>query len=84
MASPALGSLLAASMLTRTGTRRRPAGNQPHNLGCAIFGAQERANAEQRQVHLDFKIAHRGGQNHKLTRDEIASRYSAAFGSSLW
>jgi adenosine kinase len=31
-----------------------------------------------------IKIAHRGGQNHKLTRDEIAGRYSAAFGSNLW
>ena len=31
-----------------------------------------------------IKIAHRGGQNHKLTRDDIASRYAAAFGSSLW
>ena len=31
-----------------------------------------------------LKIAHRGGQNHKLTRDEIAGRYSAAFGSNLW
>lgn len=31
-----------------------------------------------------IKIAHRGGQNHKLTRDEIAQRYQQAFGSSLW
>ena len=31
-----------------------------------------------------IKIAHRGGQNHKPTRDDIASRYAAAFGSSLW
>jgi adenosine kinase len=31
-----------------------------------------------------IKIAHRGGQNHKLTRDEIAKRYNAAFGSTLW
>ena len=30
-----------------------------------------------------IKIAHRGGQNHKLTRDEIARRYRAAFDDSL-
>ena len=31
-----------------------------------------------------IKIAHRGGQNHKLTRDDIAGRYSAEFGGNLW
>lgn len=31
-----------------------------------------------------IKIAHRGGQNHKLTREEIAERYSTAFGEKLW
>src|SRR5664279_5622855 len=31
-----------------------------------------------------IKIAHRGGQNHKLTRDDIAERYRAEFGSPLW
>jgi adenosine kinase len=31
-----------------------------------------------------LKIAHRGGQNHKLTRDEIAVRYSAAFDDRIW
>jgi adenosine kinase len=31
-----------------------------------------------------IKIAHRGGQNHTLVRDEIAERYRAAFGHSLW
>ncbi len=31
-----------------------------------------------------IKIAHRGGQNHKLTRDDIAGRYNAAFGDNLW
>ena len=31
-----------------------------------------------------IKIAHRGGQNHKLKRDDIAGRYSAAFGDTLW
>jgi adenosine kinase len=30
-----------------------------------------------------LKIAHRGGQNHKLTRDEITARYQAAFGEAL-
>jgi adenosine kinase len=30
-----------------------------------------------------LKIAHRGGQNHKLTRDEINARYQAAFGEAL-
>jgi adenosine kinase len=30
-----------------------------------------------------IKIAHRGAQNHKLTRDEIAGRYRTAFGESL-
>ena len=31
-----------------------------------------------------IKIAHRGGQNHKPTRDEIAGHYRAAFGDALW
>ena len=31
-----------------------------------------------------IKIAHRGGQNHKPTRDELAQRYVAAFGHALW
>lgn len=31
-----------------------------------------------------IKIASRGGQNHALTRDEIASRYRRAFGETLW
>ena len=31
-----------------------------------------------------IKIAHRGGQNHKLTREEIAEHYSTAFGEKLW
>ena len=31
-----------------------------------------------------IKIAHRGGQNHKLSRDDIAVRYRAAFGETLW
>lgn len=31
-----------------------------------------------------IKIAHRGGQNHKTTRDEIARRYEVAFGKSPW
>ncbi|MCX7893770.1 MAG: carbohydrate kinase family protein [Burkholderiales bacterium] len=31
-----------------------------------------------------IKIAHRGGQNHRPSRDEIAARYRAAFGASPW
>ncbi len=31
-----------------------------------------------------IKIARRGGQNHAVSRDEIAVRYRAAFGSSIW
>ncbi|QDX82089.1 carbohydrate kinase family protein [Denitratisoma sp. DHT3] len=31
-----------------------------------------------------IKIAHRGGQNHKPGRDEIAARYEAAFGATPW
>ena len=31
-----------------------------------------------------IKIAHRGGQNHKTAREQIAERYQAAFGPSLW
>jgi len=31
-----------------------------------------------------IKIAHRGGQNHKATREQIADRYRAAFGEALW
>ncbi|MBY0438740.1 MAG: carbohydrate kinase family protein [Burkholderiales bacterium] len=30
-----------------------------------------------------IKISHRGGQNHRFTREEIAVRYREAFGSSL-
>ena len=31
-----------------------------------------------------IKIAHRGGQNHRPSRDEIASRYAKAFGKMPW
>jgi adenosine kinase len=31
-----------------------------------------------------IKIAHRGGQNHKPTKDNIAARYRAAFSEDLW
>jgi adenosine kinase len=31
-----------------------------------------------------IKIAHRGGQNHQIGRDEIAERYCAAFGTKPW
>jgi adenosine kinase len=31
-----------------------------------------------------IKIGHRGGQNHKLQRDEIAARYLEIFGETLW
>ena len=31
-----------------------------------------------------IKIAHRGGQNHKFTREELAQRYRAAFDADLW
>lgn len=31
-----------------------------------------------------IKIAHRGGQNHRLSRDEIGERYRKTFGASLW
>lgn len=31
-----------------------------------------------------IKIAHRGGQNHAFTRDEIAARFKAQFGTSIW
>lgn len=31
-----------------------------------------------------IKISHRGGQNHKPTREKIAERYAAAFGHSPW
>ena len=31
-----------------------------------------------------IKIAHRGGQNHAPSRDEIAARYRAAFGEEAW
>ncbi len=31
-----------------------------------------------------IKIASRGGQNHRFTRDEVASRYQEAFGSRPW
>ena len=31
-----------------------------------------------------IKIAQRGGQNHRFTRDEIAQRYKVAFGARPW
>lgn len=31
-----------------------------------------------------IKIEHRGGQNHKPSRDEIGARFSAAFATQLW
>jgi adenosine kinase len=31
-----------------------------------------------------IKIAQRGGQNHRYTRDEIGDRYREAFGSRIW
>ena len=31
-----------------------------------------------------IKIAHRGGQNHRPTRADIAARYAKAFGQSPW
>jgi adenosine kinase len=31
-----------------------------------------------------IKIAQRGGQNHRFTREEIAQRYQEAFGSRPW
>lgn len=31
-----------------------------------------------------LKIAHRGGQNHQLSREEIGERYRRAFGAALW
>jgi adenosine kinase len=31
-----------------------------------------------------IKIAQRGGQNHRFTREEIAQRYRESFGSRIW
>ncbi|HZN27115.1 MAG TPA: carbohydrate kinase family protein [Burkholderiales bacterium] len=31
-----------------------------------------------------MKIAHRGGQNHNYSRDEIGERYYASFGTRIW
>ena len=31
-----------------------------------------------------IKIAQRGGQNHRFTRDEIAQRYRESFGTGIW
>jgi adenosine kinase len=31
-----------------------------------------------------IKIASRGGQNHQLTREQLAARYREAFGTALW
>jgi adenosine kinase len=31
-----------------------------------------------------IKIAHRGGQNHRPSREEIGARYREAFGDSIW
>ncbi|PWT74302.1 MAG: carbohydrate kinase family protein [Proteobacteria bacterium] len=31
-----------------------------------------------------IKIAHRGGQNHNLSREEIGARFRSAFGAAIW
>lgn len=31
-----------------------------------------------------LKVAHRGGQNHHFTRDEIADRFRQSFGTAVW
>jgi adenosine kinase len=31
-----------------------------------------------------IKIAHRGGQNHNLSREEIGARFRSAFGFAIW
>ncbi|MGZ8268455.1 MAG: PfkB family carbohydrate kinase, partial [Burkholderiales bacterium] len=31
-----------------------------------------------------IKIAHRGGQNHRFTRDEVGERYREAFRTRIW
>ena len=31
-----------------------------------------------------IKIAQRGGQNHRFTRDEIGARFKENFGTTLW
>jgi len=31
-----------------------------------------------------IKIAHRGGQNHRPSREHIAARFAKAFGASPW
>ncbi len=31
-----------------------------------------------------WKIAHRGGQNHQFTRDQIAARFKQSFNTALW
>ena len=53
-----------------------------------LYGIQQGWNWEKtgRLASLmgSLKIAHRGGQNHKLTREEIAARYCSAFGDSPW
>ena len=42
-----------------------------------------RKSARLASVMGSIKIAHRGGQNHRPTRDDIASRLHAAFGEAL-
>ena len=53
-----------------------------------LYGIQQGWNWEKtgRLASLmgSLKIAHRGGQNHKLTREEIAGRYRSAFGEKPW
>jgi adenosine kinase len=53
-----------------------------------LYGIQQGWNWEKtgRLASLmgSLKIAHRGGQNHKLTREEIAERYRSAFGDKPW
>ena len=49
-----------------------------------VRGWDWRECARLASVMGSIKIAHRGGQNHKPTRAEIAARYREAYGETLW
>jgi len=48
------------------------------------YGMDWRRTGRLASVMGSVKIAQRGGQNHFLTRDEIAQRYDRAFGEAPW
>jgi len=53
-----------------------------------LYGIQQgwdwRKTGQLASLMGSIKIEHRGGQNHRLSRTEVAARYQAAFGETPW